>query len=95
MNTTPCPTPAHQRQGVSLAAPAVAGQGSGSRTSHAWQSIGNLLNGQSGAGMLSFGAQASASAAAPGKRSAGAAAGAEPSPLPDGNHGENLSGDVA
>lgn len=62
------------------------------RRTHEWQSIGGLLNGQSGAGMLSFSAPARATDAAHGKRSAGAAAGAQPSPLPVGNHGENLSG---
>lgn len=88
MNTTPCPTPAHQRQGVSLAAPAVAGQGSGSRTSHAWQSIGDLLSGQSGVGVLPFAQRPE------GAPLAGGVSGREaPSrPLPVGNHGENLSG---
>lgn len=89
-----CLPPALQRQGDSLAAPAVAGQGAGSRAhssrrAHGWQSIGDLLNGQSGAGMLTFNAQRPEGAPLAGEDS-GRAAPARP--LPVGNHGENLSG---
>lgn len=88
---SPCPFPAHQRPGDSLAAPAAVGQGVDTsftgRNFHQWRAISYFLGGFEVLASARAQAEKTACAAHAGFSAGAAQAGV--SALPDGNHGDN------